>query len=108
MLNLINFAKLPITICWALIVILLNVLSLIQKKSVHSLVALILSVAFLIMHVVAKSYFINGIANLIFDFATMIISISIYLYINDIESRREVVSEVFKNRYKKNKKEEDK
>ena len=38
---------------------------------------------------------------MIFDFISMAISISVYLYIDDIESRREVISEVFENKYKK-------
>ena len=37
------------------------------------------------------------------DIVFLAISISLFLYVNDIETRRKVISEVFESRYKKEK-----
>lgn len=79
----------------------LIVFGLIKKNSYFSLVTLIFSLAFLIIHFSLSLVYENSnFTNMLFDFISMIVSISVYLYIDDIESRREVISEVFENKYK--------
>ena len=39
----------------------------------------------------------------VFNFKGLVISINIYIFIDDIETRRKIISKVFKNRYKNSK-----
>lgn len=78
-----------------------NVLAFVRKKSMYSLVTLITSLILLIIHIGnVSSYGAYLSQNIITDFISIIISISLYLYVDDIESRRKVISEVFENKYK--------
>ena len=101
-----DLSKVPILVLWIVIEYVLNVKGYVRKKSMYNLISLSLSLTLIFLHVafnkmpnVTLSSF-----NIIIDFAFLIISISLYLYINDIETRRKVISEVFENRYKKREK----
>ena len=90
---------------WIGIFLILTIFGLVKKKSFFNLITLLLSIAFLIIHIVLKESFGETISsNVIIDFISIIISIALYLYIDEIEARREVISEVFENRYKNRRK----
>ena len=103
-----DLSKVPILVLWIVIEYILNVKGYVRKKSMYNLISLSISLALIFLHVafnkipnVTLSSF-----NIIIDFIFLIISISLYLYINDIESRRKVISEVFENKYKDRRKNE--
>ncbi len=101
--KLLDFSKTPILVLWIVVFFVMNVKGFYRKKSYFSLITLIISLLFLIIHVTA----LNGLVprfNIISDFVSIIVSISLYLYLDDIESRRKVISEVFENRYKNRRK----
>ena len=75
------------------------------KKSLFNLIPLLLSLAFLVIHVTLRENIIGAFKyNMLIDFISIIISIALYIYVDDIEARREVISEVFENRYKNGRK----
>ena len=97
-----EFSNLLVLFFWICLIITLNFWGVLKKKCFLNFISLIISVALLIVHVVFRDgYFISNARNLIFDFVFLIVSISTYLYANDIETRRKVISEVFENKYKK-------
>lgn len=99
--SILDFSSVPVLVGWTILFVVLIICGLIKKNSYFSLVTLILSLAFLIIHFSLSFVYENSnLTNMLFDFVSMIVSISIYLYIDDIESRREVISEVFENKYK--------
>ena len=101
--KLFDFSKTPILVLWIVIFYVLNVKGFARKKSIFSLTTLMLSMLFLIIHVCAFKGVLSSF-NIISDFVSIIMSISFYLYLDDIESRRKVISEVFENRYKNRRK----
>ena len=94
--NYLDFADLRVLIVAILITVLLVVIGSWKKKSIFPVITLICYVTLLIIHVA----FINTKINLIVDFAGMIVSITAYLIIDEIEIRREKISQVFENKYK--------
>ncbi len=100
--SILDFTSVPVLVVWIILFLVANICGLVKKNSYFSLVTLVASLAFLIIHLDLSSvYGDSNFANMIFDFISMAVSISVYLYIDDIESRREVISEVFENKYKK-------
>ncbi len=96
-----SFSNMPILIIWICIFIFFNIFAFVKNRSIYNLITLVLSLLLLIFHLAnGNSYDVNLPQNIIVDFISLIISISLYLYIDDIESRRKVISEVFENKYK--------
>ena len=82
-----------------------SIFGFLKKKSIFNLIPLLLSIAFLVIHITLHENFVGGIKNnILVDFISIIISIALYIYVDDIEARREVISEVFENRYKNGRK----
>lgn len=101
----INFSNMPILALWICVFLALNILGMCTKKSLFNLIPLILSVLFLVIHVWNKFLILETIfQNLMVDFISMIVSISLYIYVDEIEARRKVISEVFENKYKNRRK----
>lgn len=65
--------------------------------------ALITSLFLLMLHVIFNKMPDVTLSplNIVVDTISMIISSSLYLYTDDIETRRKIISGVFENRYKK-------
>ncbi|MBQ9315170.1 MAG: hypothetical protein IJ220_09330 [Clostridia bacterium] len=101
---LINLSVLPIFIIWAGIVIFLNVRGFLKKQSKYHAINLAISLFLLIIHMSLRDTLSNWNFNIICDMIFLAVSISFYLYVNDIETRRKVISEVFENRYKNRRK----
>lgn len=97
-----EFSNLLILLFWIVFIVTLNFWGVLKKKSFLNFLSLIVSIILLVIHVIFKGdYFISCARNMIIDFIFLIVSISTYLYVNDIETRRKVISEVFENKYKK-------
>ena len=99
--TLINFSNIFVLSIWILLFIVLNVLGFVKKSSWFNLATLVVSLIFLILHVTFRVEFVSNFRNMVVDFIFIIISVSLYLYVDDIEARRQVISEVFENKYKK-------
>ena len=97
----INFSNILVFGVWIYIFLALNIIGFVKKISWFNLATLILSVVFLIIHVVVSTQI--EVLNVLVDFISMIISVFMYLYVDDIQARRQVISEVFENKYKKKK-----
>lgn len=104
---LVNLSFIPVFIFWAGIIFYFNIQGFIKAKSIWNGVNLPISLILLIIHLNIGNAMPNWSFNLICDLTFLAISISLFLYINDIETRRKVISEVFENRYKKVDKEKD-
>lgn len=100
--TLINFSNILVLGVWIFLFLVLNIFGFVKKLSWFNLSTLVFSVFFLITHTVYSKE-VEGI-NILVDFISMIISIFLYLYVDEIQSRRQVISEVFENKYKKRKK----
>ena len=100
-----NFSSIPILVVWICVFLFLNIFGVCKKKSLFNLLTLVFSMMFLIIHICNKEYFsVMLFRNMKVDFISMIIAISLYIYVDDIESRRKVISEVFENKYKSRRK----
>ena len=97
---LINLSIVPIFIIWAGAIIYLNIRGFMQKKSLFNGINLAICLFLIMIHMGLKEVLPNWSFNIICDMIFLAISISLYLYVNDIETRRKVISEVFENRYK--------
>ena len=93
-------------IIWAGIITYLNIQGFLKKKSFWNGINLVISLILLMIHLGIKDAMPNLRFNVICDMAFLAISIGFFLYVNDIETRRKVISEVFENRYKNKVKQE--
>lgn len=100
-----EFSNLLVLSFWIFLVIALNFWGVLKKKSFLNLISLIVSIMLLVIHIRYREFLETVInQNIIADFVFLIVSISTYLYVDDIETRRKVISEVFENKYKKEEK----
>lgn len=100
-----EFSNLLVLSFWIFLVIALNFWGVLKKKSFLNLISLIVSITLLVIHIRYREFLETVInQNIIADFVFLIVSISTYLYVDDIETRRKVISEVFENKYKKEEK----
>jgi hypothetical protein len=78
-------------------------------KTKKSLICLVPVVYFLIiLAITANSYYIEDMAiHRFFNFLGLTAGLCFYIVIDEIETRRKVINQVFKDRYKKNKKKEE-
>ena len=97
-----SFENYYVLIVLALIFIELNILGYMKTKAYYPMTSLIIFVTTLIVHFIAKdvlgeSYILNATVDLI----AIGISVINLFVVDEIETRREVIKEVFENRYKK-------
>ena len=96
------FENLYVLIILALIFIELNIIGYMKTKAYYPMTSLIIFVTTLIVHFIAKDVLGEGyILNATIDIACIGISMVNLFLIDEIEMRREVIKEVFENRYKK-------
>ena len=79
----------------------LNIQGFLKNKSLFNGINLGISLSLLMIHLNNSSSIENWKFCVICDLTFLAISIGLYLYVNDIEVRRKVISEVFENRYRK-------
>ena len=76
----------------------------ISYKTKISKICLICVVAFLVtlaLHVAHPEWIKDVTIHRVFNFLGLAVSISFYVVMDEVETRRKVISQVFKNRYKK-------
>lgn len=98
---LIDLSNVSIFVIYAGIILILNIYGFIKKKSIYNCINLWISLMLFEIHIIFRETLHNWNFNVMCDLTFLAISISLYLYVNDIEARRTVISEVFENRYKK-------
>lgn len=105
----VDFSDLLTFLIWYGITVAFLMLSYIFKKSILSLIPVIYFLVILGMSAVNPSLIEDMVVHEVFNFTGLGISIILYIVIDDIETRRKIISQVFKNRYKnsKNKEEEN-
>lgn len=101
--GIVDFSNIYFLIGWVIAYLIINVFGIVKKHSICSLITLICSVIFLIIHTIYSEMFVNIKMNVLIDFISLGISIFMYLYVDDIEARRKVISEVFENKFKNKK-----
>jgi hypothetical protein len=97
----IDFANLGVLIPMIIITVILLVLGYITKKSIFPVITLLSYIAILVIHYITRTQYENILLNINIDMVALIASISSYLIIDEVEIRREKISEVFVNRYNK-------
>lgn len=97
---LVNLSIIPIFILWAGLILGFNIAGFLKRKSLLNGINLAISLILLMIHMSLRYVMPNWSFSFIWDIIFLIVSISLFLYVNDIETRRKVISEVFENRYK--------
>ena len=97
-----NFENYYILIIVALFSIIMNIIGYIRNKAWYPMTTLLIFVASLIVHIMRRDVLSDAFTyNTTIDFIGLGISITNLLIVDEIEMRREVIKEVFENRYKK-------
>lgn len=97
----VDLSNTPIFMIWTGIIVILNAYGFLKLQSRYSAINLGFSLMLLFFHLNFKEAFANWGWNATCDLVFLAVSISLYLYINDVEIRRKVISEVFENKYKR-------
>lgn len=77
------------------------------KKAIFCLIPSIYFLVILAVSIANNSLLMDVVIHRIFNFTGLAVSLSMFLVIDEVETRRKVISQVFKNRYKKNKDNDD-
>ena len=87
----------------AIFFVVMNLVGYINKKSWFSFTAVIVNVGLLILHTLFREqmYSYDFLFNINFDLICLAVNISMLIIVDEIEIRRSIIKEVFKNRYKK-------
>lgn len=87
----------------AVFFVVMNLVGYINKKSWFSFTAVIVNVGLLILHTLFREqmYSYDFLFNINFDLFCLAVNISMLIIVDEIEIRRSIIKEVFKNRYKK-------
>jgi hypothetical protein len=73
------------------------------KKALFCLIPSIYFLVILAVSIANNSLLMDVVIHRIFNFTGLAVSLSMFLVIDEVETRRKVISQVFKNRYKKKK-----
>ena len=73
------------------------------KKSIFCLIPVVYFLIILAISIANNDLLRHVAIHRVFNFTGLAFSLSMYLVIDEVETRRKVISQVFKNRYKKNK-----
>lgn len=94
----VDFSNLLTFLIWYGITATFLMLAYIFKKSIFALIPVIYFLV--ILGVTANGYMQDILVHRIFNFAGLGLSLVMYIIIDDVETRRSIISQVFKNRYK--------
>lgn len=74
----------------------------IRKKAWFNLTSVIVNIALFVLHALSRDRFneANFRFNMNFDMVCLAVNIPILILVDEIETRRNIIKEVFKNRYK--------
>ena len=96
-----SFENIYFLIIFALIFIELNIIGYIKTKAWYPMTSLIIFVTIFVVHFIKKDVLSDGYTyNAVIDIICIGISMINLLVVDEIETRREVIKEVFVNRYK--------
>lgn len=95
-----DFSNILTFLIWYGITAVFLMLAYIFKKSMLALIPVIYFLGILGITAANPSYIQDMFVHRIFNFAGLGLSIVLYIVINDIETRRKIIGQVFKNRYK--------
>ena len=90
------FSNLIVLIFAVIITAVVHIIGFKKKKSIFSAIMLFVYTILLIIHISKW----NSAFDVIVDFIGMVVSITIYLIIDEIEIRRKKITQVFEDRYK--------
>jgi len=99
----IDFSDLRVFCVFTLIAILLIICSVKLKKSFPVFISLLAYMVVLLTTAFTDSEFVNRTVHFAINYAGIIVSIVSYILVDDVETRRKVITKVFENRYKKKK-----
>ncbi len=99
----VDFSDLLTFLIWYGITVAFLMLGYIFKKSILALIPVIYFLIILGMSALNPSLIEDMLVHEVFNFTGLGISIILYIVIDDIETRRKIISQVFKNRYKNSK-----
>lgn len=99
----IDFSNILTFLIWYGITAVLLMLSHIFKKSILALIPVIYFLVILALTAGNPVFVQDILVHRIFNFTGFAISLVLYIVIDDIETRRKIISQVFKNRYKNSK-----
>ena len=99
----VDFSDLLTFLIWYGITVAFLMLGYIFKKSILALIPVIYFLVILGMAAANTSLIDDMLVHEVFNFTGLGISIVLYIVIDDIETRRKIISQVFKNRYKNSK-----
>ena len=99
----VDFSDLLTFLIWYGITVAFLMLGYIFKKSILALIPVIYFLVILGMAAANTSLIDDMLVHEVFNFTGLGISIILYIVIDDIETRRKIISQVFKNRYKNSK-----
>lgn len=103
----VDFSNLLTFLIWYGITVAFLMLGYIFKKSILALIPVIYFLIILGMSAFNRFAIQDLLVHQVFNFAGLGISLVLYIVIDDIETRRKIISQVFKNRYKNSKNKED-
>lgn len=101
----IDFSNILTFLVWYGITVSFLMLSYIFKKSILAFIPVVYFIIILQLTSGVPDFIENITIHRAFNFTGLGLSLVLYIVIDDIETRRKVISQVFKNRYKNSKKE---
>ena len=97
----IDFSNPWVFIVWYFVTLGLLFISYKTKKSKICLVPVFYFLLILGLHLVHPEWINDVVIHRVFNFLGLAASLSMYVVMDEVETRRKVISQVFKNRYKK-------
>ena len=103
----IDFSNILMFLLWYGITVVFLMLAYIFKKSILAFIPMIYFIVILGLTANDTALIENILVHRVFNFTGLGISVVLYIVIDDIETRRKIISQVFKNRYKNGKNTEE-
>lgn len=103
----VDFSNILTFLVWYGITAIFLMLAYIFKKSILALIPVIYFITILGITANGIDLLQDVIVHRVFNFTGLALSLVLYIVIDDIEIRRKIISQVFKNRYKNSKKTEE-
>ena len=99
----IDFSIPWVFLAWYVVTVLLLFASYKTKKAIFCLIPVVYFLVILAISIANNDLLKHVAIHRVFNFTGLAFSLSMFLVIDEVETRRKVISQVFKNRYKKNK-----
>ncbi len=99
----IDFSNPWVFLVWYFVTVGLLFISYKTKKSILCLIPVIYFLVILGVHVFKPELIEDVVIHRIFNFIGLAVSLSFFVVMDEVETRRKFISQVFKNRYKKHK-----